>query len=155
MTGFHLRPPTLTDVKDLLIVEAQCFTVNRLSPRSFRYHIRSRRCDFWIAEAHACLRTPKVAGYALSLRAVNTHYARLYSLAVLPEFRGQGLALLLLDQLETIARTQGRTAIRLEVAESNTVAQALYQRRGYQIFGHLSDYYEDGTAALRLRKDLR
>jgi len=52
-------------------------------------------------------------------------------LAVLPRHRGQGWGTKLLDLAEMIAAEQGLTGLSLIVADSNLLAQRLYERQGY------------------------
>jgi ribosomal protein S18 acetylase RimI-like enzyme len=56
----------------------------------------------------------------------------LEALAVPPERRGQGIGTLLLQEVESFARQNRFTTIRLEVAIANQRAQVLYQRMGFQ-----------------------
>jgi ribosomal protein S18 acetylase RimI-like enzyme len=60
----------------------------------------------------------------------------------------------LLEAGERAARERGCERIGLEVRRDNPVAQALYERRGYQRAGESPDYYEDGEIALRYEKRL-
>ncbi len=154
MTRFHLRPAKIEDLPALRSLEAHCFHVNRLSARSFRHHIRSASGELWVAEMADAAQAPLVVGYGLLLCPAHARHARLYSLAIAPSWRGHGLARLLLESLETVARAKGRNTLRLEVAQNNTPAQTLYHDRGFHTLAHLPNYYDDGTAALRLEKEL-
>lgn len=95
-----------------------------------------------------------VHGYLLVLLHARQHSARLYSLVVDPDRRGQGLADRLLAAAETELSRRGVAALRLEVREDNQAAIALYRRRGYRDLGRRPGYYEDGAAALCMRLDL-
>jgi ribosomal-protein-alanine N-acetyltransferase len=71
------------------------------------------------------------------------------TIAVLPEFRRQGIAAALLQECEThldVAR------IRLSVRLGNTGAIRLYEHFGYQRVDIWSKYYQDGTDALVFEK---
>jgi ribosomal protein S18 acetylase RimI-like enzyme len=63
----------------------------------------------------------------------------IHDLAVLPEYRGQGIGRLLLQQVEAKGHELGCCKLTLEVREDNHRAQRLYQRFG---FGGISN--EDG-----------
>ena len=78
----------------------------------------------------------------------------LTSVAVSPEARGKGLGRLLVARAEHATRDAGRARIRLEVRADNEAARVLYERAGYERFGTVPDYYEDGAAALRFEKRL-
>ncbi len=138
------------DLDALLAVEAACFTSDRLSRRSFKRWLRRTDCVFLVARDGANL-----AGYSLVLLRRGTRLARLYSLAVAPDYQGLGLARRLLQQAERDTRTTGALYLRLEVASTNKAAIALYQKLGYTQFGLYRDYYEDHDDALRMEKCIR
>ena len=52
-------------------------------------------------------------------------------LAVAPEWRGRGVGALLLNALAEVARGMGYSALRLDVADENPRAKALYERLGF------------------------
>ncbi|WP_305985868.1 GNAT family N-acetyltransferase [Roseibium sp. MMSF_3544] len=53
-------------------------------------------------------------------------------LACYPEYRGQGLGSRLLDLAEEIARSEGLQKTSVIVADNNTGARRLYERKGYK-----------------------
>ena len=55
----------------------------------------------------------------------------LQAIAILPQYRGKGLARQLLDKAESVARDSGTNRIALQVEEVNEVAFKTYQRNGY------------------------
>ncbi len=55
----------------------------------------------------------------------------LQAIAVLPQYRGKGLARQLLGKAESIAKDSGTNRIALQVEEVNEVAFKTYQRNGY------------------------
>lgn len=57
------------------------------------------------------------------------------SLAVLPPWRGRGVAGLMLDSLIDLAREQGLRRLSLSVEDGNDVARAMYERRGFVVVG--------------------
>src|SRR5690606_20029436 len=84
-----------------------------------------------------------------------TRLARVYSLAVDPDYRGKGLAAWLIHAGEKGARDSGRLYMRLEVSSQNNSAIRLYESLGYKQFGLYHDYYEDHSDALRYQKRIR
>ncbi|GGO85828.1 GNAT family N-acetyltransferase [Marinobacterium nitratireducens] len=150
MNAPSTRLATAADIDDLLRIERQCFTSDRLSRRSFQRLIRHGHASLLLA-FHDTL----PAGYALVLYRRGTRLARLYSLAVLPELRGQGVAQRLLDDSEQAAREQNCIFMRLEVNVHNQAAIALYRRAGYHAIGTIRAYYEDGGDALKMEKPIR
>lgn len=55
----------------------------------------------------------------------------IHDVVVLSEYRGQGIAQKLLEQVEEIARQRGYCKLTLEVLEGNQTARAVYQRAGF------------------------
>lgn len=148
-----LREAVIEDVPSLLALEDRCFMIDRLNKRQFRWLIQKGHAAVQLLE----LPTPEgkiLAAYLLLLFHRGTALARIYSIAVDPDFRGQGLGEFLMQQAEVLALAAGCTALRLEVRPDNTAAINLYQRLGYSQFGFYADYYEDHTDALRFHKRL-
>ncbi len=78
--------------------------------------------------------------------------AELARIGVLPEFRGRGVARKLLDEGLEIWRKRGAARVWLEVRESNAAALGLYESRGFQVVGKRAGYYDNGEAALLMRR---
>lgn len=150
MPAFSLRPALPSDLDALTALEQRCFSSDRLSRRSFRKWLKRQHAGLIVAETEA----GELAGYALVLLQPATRLARLYSIAVDPQQRGRRLGETLLDAAEDYAHQQRRLYLRLEVRKDNASAIALYGKRGYQLFGHAEDYYEDHQDALRYQKRL-
>ena len=98
--------------------------------------------------------TISLLGYGLLLLRRGTQLTRLYSIAVLPEARGLGVAEKLINSLGERALLRGKRFMRLEVAVGNAGAIALYKKLGFSQFGMYTDYYDDHTDALRMQKVL-
>lgn len=79
--------------------------------------------------------------------------SELINLAVLPTYRKQGVAQALLNELFALARKENCTSMFLEVAASNTAAQNLYRKNGFEAVGKRVGFYGDDDALL-LRKKL-
>jgi ribosomal protein S18 acetylase RimI-like enzyme len=147
---FQIGPAGSEDLDQLEILEEACFKIDRLSRRSIRRFIISEQSIFLVARS-----ADGLAGYLLIIFHRGTRLARLYSIAVAPDWRGHGIAKALLNAGEAAALERGAIHLRLEVAQSNTPAITLYQSLGFREFGLLRDYYEDHTAALRMQKRIR
>lgn len=159
-----IRIANKQDLSALLAIEQQCFDSDRLSRRSFNYHLQSPHSELLVAQVEplATVDTTaeshlngQIVGYILCLLLKGTRLARLYSLAVLPQAQGHAIGQQLLAAGEQAVAADGRIFMRLEVAKSNTSAIALYQRHGYRTFGEYLDYYEDHQDALRMQKKIR
>lgn len=143
----EFRLATVEDLPALLALENQCFALDRLTPRSFRWMLSHANASLLVAQ-----RDGQLMGYALLLFHRGTSLARLYSIAIAEQARGQGLGARLLEQAERCALDHERAYLRLEVRTDNPTAIALYERHGYRRFAQVDDYYEDHASALRYEK---
>jgi ribosomal-protein-alanine acetyltransferase len=144
-----IRTAGVADLDALVAIENRCFDTDRLSRRSFRHLLTRGRAATLVAE-----RGGAAVGYVLVLFSHGTLHARVYSLAVDPSARGQGLGRDLVLAAEDAAKDQDCSELRLEVRKDNDEAIGLYESLGYRRFGVLADYYEDHEDALRYRKSL-
>jgi ribosomal-protein-alanine N-acetyltransferase len=84
--------------------------------------------------------------------------AEILTLAVLPDARRRGVARALVTEAASHAQSLGAEAMFLEVAVSNTGAQALYARLGFTASGRRKGYYVHPASipedALILRSNL-
>lgn len=146
----HLREAVPGDAAVLLRIEDQCFPSDRIKPRQMRYLLTQAKALNFVAESGA-----GVVAYCSCLAPARTDRpARLYSLAVAPACRGQGLASALLQQLFDRLHERGYCRLRLEVRAGDRRTQALYQRFGFLELSRIEAYYEDGEAALRMEAAL-
>ncbi len=145
--GIQIRMALTGDLADLLRIENSAFSGDRISRRSFRRFLESPRARLLVASG-----PDGVCGYALLLLRQGTALARLYSLAIDPVLRGQGLGAKLLKAAEEKAFEDERIVLRLEVRADNEPAIVLYRKSGYRGIGRTEGYYEDGCAAERMEK---
>jgi ribosomal-protein-alanine acetyltransferase len=146
----ELRQAQIADLAALNALESASFPSDQISARQMRYLLTR-------AKAHTLVATYKkqLVGYATLLLPAHPRPARLYSIAVDPKFRGQGIAGRLLAALGGIAKKHGYLRQRLEVRASDEATQALYRRVGFVQVKHLPGYYEDGEDALRMESPAR
>ena len=144
-----IRPATPDDIDALVEIENRCFDTDRLSRRSFRHMITKANAALLLDEEDGVVR-----GYVLLLFNAGTSLARMYSIAVHPEQRSQGIGRQLMAAAEQAALAQDCVTLRLEVRMDNTSSIALYESMGYRRFGFYDDYYEDHMDALRYEKRL-
>lgn len=78
-------------------------------------------------------------GYFLAMQGVDELH--LLNITVLPECQGQGLARLMLDALQALAREHGGEQIWLEVRQGNERARRVYARYGFAEVGLRRAYY--------------
>ena len=72
----------------------------------------------------------------------------LLNLAILPEARGRGLAIKLLNTLVFFGKKMKAKIIFLEVRQSNESAKKLYEKFGFEMVGIRPNYYDNGENAL-------
>ena len=145
----RFRRATINDLAALVELEDASFASDRLSPRQWRHHLQSLSAYVLVAA-----RERRLVGAAVVLFRSGSRVARLYSIAIAHDLRGQGLGMLLLAAGERVARRRGSQRLRLEVRTDNATAQRLYENHGYRRLGTLDAYYEDGAAAWRYEKTL-
>jgi ribosomal protein S18 acetylase RimI-like enzyme len=145
-----LRRGRIGDLAALVVLEGVVFMNEVLSRRSFRRFLVSPTASLIVAEKGGDL-----AGYVLVRYSSRHKVARIYSLAVNPKLKGQGLGGRLLAAAHQDANRRRCRLMRLEVHEHNTRAIARYEKSGYRLFGRHRDYYDDHATALRFEKQLR
>jgi len=101
---------------------------------------------------HRAMIGRRLIGFILSRLAADE--AEILSVAIAPAWRGRGLARPLLElHLRRLAGLGARTVF-LEVCERNDSARRLYDGAGFHEVARRQGYYEGGSTALVLRRDL-
>ena len=144
----RIRRAEISDLDALVSLEQRCFDYDVMSRRSFRRQLANKNNIVLVAEA-----AKGIVGYALIFLRNGATWARLYSLAVDPEWRGQRISRLLLDDVESTLKAMKKTGLRLEVVEDNVSAQALYTRSGYRQTRVRLGYYDNGKTAILYAKE--
>jgi GNAT superfamily N-acetyltransferase len=73
----------------------------------------------------------------------DNEYGELKRMFVRPQFRGLGLAKLMLEHLEQYTHEHGINLLRLETGIHQKEAIGLYERMGYQNIPHFGEYTDD------------
>lgn len=81
----------------------------------------------------------EILGFAICQTVLDE--ATLFNIAIDPPFQGQGLGKLLLEHLIAQLRQKGIATLWLEVRQSNTGAQHLYQQCGFNQVDIRKNYY--------------
>ncbi|MDQ5910416.1 MAG: hypothetical protein QG599_2512 [Pseudomonadota bacterium] len=144
-----LRQALLDDLPALLAIELHCFNTDRLSRRSFR-HLLTRGNAITLLEEES----ERIRGYVLLLFSSGTSMARLYSIAVHPDFARCRIGDRLLEAAEQAALERDCVSMRLEVRRDNPRSLNLFHRHGYRQFKEVLGYYQDQMTALRFEKRL-
>lgn len=138
---------TLEHLDELEELENKSFATDKLSRRNFRYLLTKANA---ITLAEVVDNT--IRGYSIILYNTGTSLARLYSFAVDPDFRNQGIGKQLLGASEKAAIDYDCISMRLEVRKDNYNAIQFYKKNGYKQIGVIDDYYEDHMDAIRFEK---
>lgn len=128
-------------------IESVAFERDGFARRNLARMLASRSAEFVLAE-----KSGRPAGYALVLFRKGSRVARLYSIAVVPEFRGMGLSRRLMQAVMDCAISRGCDRVRLEVRSANAHAIRIYERSGFKLLREKSGYYPDGEAAFHMEK---
>lgn len=144
-----IRRATAADLHALVLLEASCFQDDRISRSSYRRLLQRESALILVDEADN-----RIRGSAVLLFRHGLSIARLYSIAVYPEYRGLGLGRNLIQESIKQTAAKQRLALRLEVRDDNKEAIALYEKLGFRLIGRTNDYYEDGTAALKYQHSI-
>ena len=94
----------------------------------------------------------KIGGFCMSARRRGWGY--IITIDVLSEYRRQGLASLLLDEVERRLREKKVREVALETAVDNHAAIAFWKKHGYAVQGVRPDYYPGGRDAYSMAKPL-
>jgi len=135
---FQLRMMMVRDLDSVMLVEKRSFT----SPWS-RQAFLTELVDNQLARYLVADYDGRVVGYAgVWLIAGEGHVT---NIAVDPDFRGRQLGESLLVGLMSLCLAQNVLRMTLEVRVSNTVAQRLYQKHGFESVGLRTGYYTDNN----------
>lgn len=146
-----IRAATAEDLEALLALENRCFRAHRFDRADFRYHLQNGASILFLAEI-----TGQAVGYigGIIYHGARNRIGKLYSMAVMPEWRHNRIGVSMLRDFEKEAARRGASSVSLEVRKSNRSARALYFRAGYRIDSVLKDHYGRGSDGLRMRKNL-
>lgn len=127
---------TLKDVPTVVELDGMSFTLP-WPERSFRFELTDNpasRC--WVAEVDG-----RVVGMIIAWLLVDE--AHIATIATHPDHRRRGIARKLLMHALRYMSREGAVTSFLEVRESNTAAQEMYRRFGYEQVGRRKRYYKD------------
>ena len=146
-TGLFVRKAQQIDIPAILEIEWECFREDSFSKEQFAYLISRSKGTF-----NVMMEGDRVIAYVSLLFHGGTHYLRIYSIAVHPDFRGKGLGQALMDQTIRTANECKAAKITLEVKVTNAAAIALYMKNGFIPAGIKPCYYHDGSDAIYMQR---
>ncbi|MBR2302504.1 MAG: ribosomal protein S18-alanine N-acetyltransferase [Clostridia bacterium] len=131
---------TQLDLDDVCFIEQVCFGKDAWNKNMLESEYNGGSVFFGIK------RNEKVVAY-ISARIIIDE-ADINNVAVLPEFRKQGMAQKLVDALAGYCENKGVKKFTLEVNANNTPAKNLYQKMGFVSFGVRKGYYHGEDAEI-------
>jgi ribosomal-protein-alanine N-acetyltransferase len=147
----NYRNLTLVDAVEVFELEKEIFTKEAWSLAQVKEELGGAR-RLYIGAIDGDLASGRIVGYGGI--AVNGESADIHNIAVVEEFRRQGIARRLIARLERWAKNQGASEILLEMRVGNTEARPLYQSLGYREVRVRKDYYAPGMDAIVMSKSV-
>lgn len=124
------------------------------SAADFRNALKEPRTTVLLARPPGPLPTDEPIGYVVFRVVIDE--MEILDIAVLRPWRRRGVGRALLDAALQRGTSRGARRAYLEVRESNTAAQGLYERFGFQIHSRRAAYYRDPVEdAIVLRRENR
>jgi len=135
-TTFSFRFMNLDDLDQIMVVEHESFTLPWSRVAFYNELVQNQYAKYIVIEADE-----KVVGYCGVWIIIDE--AHITNIAILPEYRGRKLGEALLRKIMDYARENGAKTMTLEVRVTNTVAQSLYRKLGFQGGAIRKNYYTD------------
>jgi ribosomal-protein-alanine N-acetyltransferase len=142
-----VRNVKTSDLPEICEIEKFSFDREAYSKRFIETLICHFGDTFLVAEDQG-----RIVGYAVAV--LDGEVGHIYSIAVHPTARKEGVGRILLTSLVERMRAKGLSRARLEVREDNLPAQALYKRLGFVVEGRIESYYSDRRGAIVMSKAL-
>ena len=144
------RQPIALDIPVLATYEKELFPYSPWSTSQFKEEFAGIPTTRYMSVAESGNKVVVYCGVFLPAPGVE---ADILTVAVLPDFRRQGIAREFMRQIEQWSKERGASAMMLEVEQSNSAAIELYKSLGYMKISVRMDYYGPGQDAFVMRKD--
>jgi ribosomal-protein-alanine N-acetyltransferase len=144
------RQPIALDIPVLASYEKQLFPYSPWNTAQFKEEFAGIPTTRYMSVAEA---DNKIVGYCGVFVPAPGVEADILTVAVLPEYRRQGIAKEFMRQIEEWSKGHGASAMMLEVEQTNESAIELYKSLGYMKISVRMDYYGPGKDAFVMRKD--
>jgi ribosomal-protein-alanine N-acetyltransferase len=144
------RQPIALDIPVLASYEKLLFPYSPWSSSQFKEEFAGIPTTRFISVAES---NNTIVGYCGVFLPAPGVEADILTVAVLPEYRRQGIAKEFMRQIEEWAQNRGASAMMLEVEHTNDSAIELYKSLGYLNISVRMDYYGPGKDAFVMRKD--
>ncbi len=144
------RQPIALDIPVLASYEKELFPYSPWSTAQFKEEFAGIPTTRFMSVAET---DNQIIGYCGVFLPAPGVEADVLTVAVLPDFRRQGIAREFMRQIEEWAKERGASALMLEVEKSNSAAIELYKSLGYMQISVRMDYYGPGQDAFVMRKE--
>jgi ribosomal-protein-alanine N-acetyltransferase len=144
------RQPIALDIPVLASYEKLLFPYSPWNTAQFKEEFAGIPATRFMSVAEA---ENKIIGYCGVFLPAPGVEADILTVAVLPEYRRQGIAREFMRQIEEWSHEHGASAMMLEVEQSNESAIELYKSLGYMKISVRMDYYGSGKDAFVMRKE--
>lgn len=132
----NIRRMTLDDIEQVVAIDRVSFSLP-WPERSFRFEVTDNpAARAWVAESNG-----KIVGMIVVWLLVDE--AHIATIATHLDYRRQGIAGRLLTHALQFMMGEGAQSAVLEVRESNTTAQEMYRKYGFEESGRRPRYYKD------------
>jgi ribosomal-protein-alanine N-acetyltransferase len=138
MNEVNIRCMTAADVDSVFIIENRSFSLP-WSRKSFETEIADNDLAHYLVAQVA----DNVVAYAGMWLILDESHVT--NVAVLPDYRGQGVGKLIMASLILYAGQHGAKRMTLEVRASNEIAKNLYGQFGFTAAGLRKHYYTDSN----------
>lgn len=138
MTEVKIRPMTAADVDSVVVIENLSFSLP-WSRSAFETEIAENDlAHYLVAQV-----SDNIVAYAGMWMILDESHVT--NVAVLPDYRGQGIGKLIMASLIVCAGQHGANRMTLEVRASNDAAKNLYRQFGFEAAGLRKQYYTDSN----------
>ncbi|WP_026894475.1 ribosomal protein S18-alanine N-acetyltransferase [Clostridiisalibacter paucivorans] len=138
MDNVVVRNMTLADIDQVLEIEKECFSIP-WSKESFITEVEKNILAEYIVVEIA----NKVVGYGGIWLIMDEGH--ITNIGVSKSHRGYRVGSIILEKIIDICKEKGIPRITLEVREHNYVAQGLYEKYDFKVFGIRPNYYSDNN----------
>ena len=146
-----IRTAATSDEQGLSELEGSCFDEDRRASRqSLRRSLTSKRQVVRVIDVAPTDGTMPASLLGAAIFWFYPRSLRIYSVAVRPESRGEGVGRRLVADAFRMARERGLARITLEADRGNPTLIRWYESQGFAVTGHLPSYYAPGRDAVRM-----
>jgi [ribosomal protein S18]-alanine N-acetyltransferase len=145
-----IRKANKKDIDAIMEIEKRSFDWYEIFPKNlFDKYLTEYKDGFYVA----LNQSDSIIGYAILAEKNGNGY--LVSIAVHPKNRNKGVAVLLMNFLESQCKEKRFNKLTLEVRVDNKPAIAAYKKLGLKEVGIKIGFYGDGTNALMMEKKIK